>query len=189
MGFSFMKRSDYTTLMFEKIIYSTIFSGLILLCFGSIYYHFDPNNFTMVWDRLPMTMIFSSLFSIIVWDFVDRKSGQMTFIVLLPAGILSVLYWWYSEMNGMGDLRPYIFMQFFPMICLPFILIFSFSKKNVSMLGMVLVFYVLAKIFELYDLKVLEILGYSGHSLKHIFAAIATYFIYAYMKERVKIQI
>jgi hypothetical protein len=30
MGISFMKRNDYTTLMFEKIIYSTVFLGLIL---------------------------------------------------------------------------------------------------------------------------------------------------------------
>jgi hypothetical protein len=132
-------------------------------------------------------MIFSSLFSIIVWDFVDRKSGQLTFIALLPAGILSVIYWWYSEINGMGDLRPYIFIQFFPMICLPLILVFSSNKKNVNILGMVLIFYVLAKIFELYDLKALDILGYSGHSLKHIFAAIATYFIYLFMKRRAKV--
>src|ERR1043166_6803997 len=34
------------------------FVGLILIAFGSGYYHLAPNNETLVWDRLPMTVAF-----------------------------------------------------------------------------------------------------------------------------------
>ena len=186
-GMIFLRRNNHFVDVYEKAMCWILFLGIGLLCFGSAYYHLFPNNHTLLWDRLPITFIFSSFFSLILWDYLDQKTGRLAFIFFLPAGILSVLYWWYSELHGTGDLRPYIFMQFFPMICIPFILIFSSNKKNTLALSLVLAFYIIAKFFEIFDTPTMEHLSYGGHALKHYFAAIATYFIYVFIKRRTEV--
>ena len=188
-GLIYFTRNSSNSGAFETILIYTLFSGIALICFGSAYYHSNPNNFTLVWDRLPMTLVFSSLFSVILTDYIDVKTGRLTFAFLLPAGIFSVFYWYYTELNGIGDLRPYLFIQFFPMICIPIVFIFSSYRKNVNILALVFAFYLLAKIFEIYDDDILELLGFSGHSMKHLFAAIATYLIYVFMKQRRNVHI
>jgi len=42
--------------------YILFFCSVALVGFGSIYYHLDPNNRTLIWDRLPMTLAFISFF-------------------------------------------------------------------------------------------------------------------------------
>ncbi|MBU1054240.1 MAG: ceramidase domain-containing protein [Proteobacteria bacterium] len=49
-----------------KFVYYCLFSGMILVAFGSGFYHIRPDNQTLVWDRLPMTIIFMALFSIVI---------------------------------------------------------------------------------------------------------------------------
>src|SRR3990167_8664692 len=35
--------------------------GMILTCFGSIYYHWNPNSYTLVFDRIPMTIVMAGI--------------------------------------------------------------------------------------------------------------------------------
>src|SRR5580704_2712437 len=42
----------------ERWFYLIIFTGLLLTAFGSSYYHLAPSNARLVWDRLPMTIVF-----------------------------------------------------------------------------------------------------------------------------------
>ena len=42
----------------NKQAYFALFFGTALVSFGSGYYHLWPNNQTLVWDRLPMTIAF-----------------------------------------------------------------------------------------------------------------------------------
>src|SRR5213078_1427388 len=39
-----------------RVAYLCLFAGVGLTAFGSTYYHLDPTNKTLVWDRLPMTV-------------------------------------------------------------------------------------------------------------------------------------
>src|SRR6266403_2857642 len=57
------------------------FLGIFLTGIGSAYYHLDPNNTTLIWDRLPMTISFMAFFSIVIGDHIDIKSAQK---ILLP---------------------------------------------------------------------------------------------------------
>ena len=87
-----------------------------------------------------------------------------------------MLYWYVTELNGKGDLRPYILVQFYPVIFIPLIA-FLFPVKGVGMklLLPMIGCYVVAKFFEQYDQEVYvwnELI--SGHTIKHIFAAMAT---------------
>ncbi|MDX2451413.1 hypothetical protein [Desulfosarcina sp.] len=43
----------------------------------------------------------------------------MPWVPLSVVGILFVLYWYFTEKTGVGDLRPYVLAQFLPMIVIP----------------------------------------------------------------------
>src|SRR5690349_24556260 len=43
-----------------------LFAGLFLTGFGSSYYHLDPNDSTLFWDRLPMTLCFAAILAAVV---------------------------------------------------------------------------------------------------------------------------
>ncbi|HEX4374091.1 MAG TPA: ceramidase domain-containing protein, partial [Puia sp.] len=101
-----------------KYIYSVFFIGVFFVSFGSAYYHWQPNNHTLIWDRLPMTLAFMSLTSIVFAEFISLKWARVSLIPLLLIGLLSVCYWYWSEMHGSGDLRFYALVQFLPIVLL-----------------------------------------------------------------------
>ena len=45
----------------ERWAYGVFFLGVILTGFGSAWYHWQPSDATLVWDRLPMTLVFMSV--------------------------------------------------------------------------------------------------------------------------------
>ncbi len=168
------------------LMYLTFFVGVFFVGLGSGYYHLSPSNQTLIWDRLPMTIAFMALFSIIFSEFVSVKLGKTIFLPLLVLGTMSIVYWANTEKQGMGDLRFYGLIQFLPMILIPMILVLFRSQSNQAkhywhLLG----FYFLAKIFEMADQTVYQLTAtVSGHSLKHIFAGTGCYFFYAQLKKK-----
>lgn len=148
--------------------YLVLCAGIALVSLGSAYYHLVPTSATLLWDRLPMTVAFMALFSLLL---EDRMTDAKTLLPLLAAGIASALYWHYTD-----DLRPYILVQFLPVVLMPLILLL-YPKKNLDgkALMCAVVLYAAAKVFEFYDRQVLEALGaLSGHSVKHLLAGAAT---------------
>ena len=135
----------------------------------------NPTNATIVWDRIPMTISFMSFFSIIIGEFINQKKGALVLLPLIIIGIGSVFYWQYTESIGVGDLRLYFIVQFFPMLLIPLIiLLFKQKKQSTLFILLVLLAYIFAKIFEMFDHSVLKYTTQiSGHTIKHFFAAIA----------------
>jgi len=88
----------------NRFIYAVYFAGIVLLALGSSYYHFSPSNSTLVWDRLPITLVFMSLMAIVTAEFVSARLGKLLLTPLIAFGILSILYWHVSENMGQGDL-------------------------------------------------------------------------------------
>jgi len=159
-------------------MYFTFFLGVLLTGIGSGYYHLEPNNYTLVWDRIPMAIAFMSLFSIIVLEHINEKLGHSLFLPLLLLGIGSVLYWHWTEKAGMGDLRFYAIVQFLPLLLIPYILLnFNSIFTRNHDIYLVLFFYFLAKIAEYFDSELYELLSVSGHTLKHILAAFGSYLV------------
>jgi hypothetical protein len=156
-----------------ELAYIVFFSGIFLTAFGSGYYHFSPSNEPLVWDRLPMTIGFAGLFAIILGEFVSPRIGRAVVIPLLIVGIASVEYWAWTEVNGVGDLRPYAVVQFLPMLLLVVILLaYKPAIGSAKYYWVMLLFYVLAKLAEQLDGVIYSAGGViSGHSLKHLFAA------------------
>lgn len=162
--------------------------GIALVGVGSGYYHWAPDNITLVWDRLPMTIGFMGLYAMIVSAFVKPESGVKLLPWLVVAGIVSVAYWVFTEALGQGDLRWYALVQFLPMVLILVILAFFKSEGfNKSKLVGVLIWYGLAKVLEMADLQVLELTnGLSGHSLKHVAAAVACFYVIEWIKTLTK---
>ena len=170
-----------------ELAYIVFFTGILLTAFGSAYYHLNPANDPLVWDRLPMTIGFAGLFSVILGEFVSPRIGRTILIPLLLIGIASVEYWAYTETNGQGDLRPYVVVQFLPMILVPAILLtYKPAIGSAKYFWYMLLFYVFAKLFEFIDSELYAASGViSGHSMKHVFAAMASAtLLYALMQRR-----
>mgnify|MGYP001942486041 CR=1 FL=1 len=170
----------------SKWKYQLLFAGIALVGLGSGYYHWMPSSETLVWDRLPMTITFMTLFAIIISEFVSVEWGNKLTIPLIILGFGSILYWRYSPS---GDLRPYALVQFYPLLAIPIILTHFKSKfSNTSGYWYLLLAYVLAKFCEHFDQQIHDSLSLiSGHSLKHIFAAAGLYCLfYAYRVRELK---
>jgi hypothetical protein len=163
------------------VIYISLFAGIILTGLGSAYYHAYPDNNTLVFDRLPMTIVFMSLLAAVAGESIDIGIGAIALAPLLLIGIASVLWWHYTEGTGAGDLRLYVLVQYYPMILIPAIFILFPSpagRKAWIPLIYAAIWYGVAKICEQFDCAIYQALGFvSGHSLKHLAAAVSTWFL------------
>lgn len=155
--------------------YRVICIGVILIGFGSAYYHLAPSTAALTWDRAPMTVAFMALFALVLGDCVSERAGTRLLWPLILAGLSSVAYWQLSELRGAGDLRPYALVQFLPMLLMPLVLIlFSTTRLRAGRLWSALILYALSKLAEHYDTAIFEFTGFiSGHSIKHLLAAVA----------------
>ena len=160
-----------------------LFLGSGLITFGSGYYHWRPENWTLMWDRFPMTLCFMSLFSLLLCEFVfTEKDEPLILPPLLLGGLASVIYWYIAD-----DLRFYIWIQAFPLFCIVLIpLLFPSRFSHRRLLFLALGFYAFAKVAERYDgplfLATDGVL--SGHSLKHILAGLSSYVLYHFVRRR-----
>jgi len=120
-----------------------------------------------------MAIAFMGLFSIVIGEFISVDAGKKLVFPLMVLGVASVLYWYLTEANGVGDLRFYALVQFYPILAISLmLLLFTPCYSNVSSYWMLLLLYGVAKIFEYYDQELHSLFGMiSGHSIKHILAA------------------
>jgi len=160
----------------ERGAFAVLFAGIGLVAIGSAWFHLAPTPATLVWDRLPMAVIFMSVFGITIAERIDMRAGRALFLPLLALGISSVLYWRHTEAIGKGDVRFYFLIQFFPMLAVPILLLlFPARYTRTADLAVCLAWYALAKVFELGDARVFAATGIvSGHTLKHVAGALAS---------------
>jgi hypothetical protein len=59
----------------EQWPYLFVFLGLLLTAFGSSYYHLNPNNATLVWDRLPMTITFMAMVAAVIAERISVREA------------------------------------------------------------------------------------------------------------------
>lgn len=155
-------------------------TAIALVAFGSGWFHHAPSNATLVWDRLPMTAGFMTLFSALVADRISWLAGRALLWPLVVAGIASIAWWVRTEAAGAGDLRAYALVQFLPMALIPLILLlWRGGSLAARPLWLALGAYALAKLFEYFDAAVFAATGglVAGHALKHLAAALATWWL------------
>ena len=169
----------------ERWLYVVMFAALILTAFGSAYYHLAPGNARLVWDRIPIMIVFMALLAAAIAERVSVRAGLWLFPILQAAGIGSVLVWRAGELQSHGDLRFYAAVQVYAILVLLVLLLVPSKYTRDSDFAAVVAFYVLAKILEESDRQVFA-LGHlvSGHTLKHLAAAAAGYWILRMLQKR-----
>lgn len=167
--------------------YFFVFAGATLIALGSAYYHYQPNNQTLIWDRLPMAVMFMALFAAIVAERISLAAAKILTAPLILLGVASVVGWALSEGRGNGDLRFYGVVQFFPMVATPLILwLFPSRYSAQSYLVGSIAWYALAKVFELLDWQVfVATRGFvSGHTVKHVLCGLSIYWLVLMLQKR-----
>ena len=169
----------------ERWPFLFVFAGMMLTAFGSAYYHLQPNNASLVWDRLPMTIVFMSLVAAVIAERISLRAGLWLLPVLLLIGMSSVLLWYMSEVRGAGDVRFYVAVQAYSVLVLLIALFLPPRYTRGSDLAVVVGFYALAKAMEMLDKPIFEV-GHvvSGHTLKHLAVAAGGYWILRMLQRR-----
>lgn len=166
-------RDDPATVVF--------FLGVFLTGIGSSYYHWNPNDGTLFWDRLPMTLSFAAILAIVVKERVNPTAGAILLWPSLAIGLFSLLLWVWTD-----DLRLYFWVQFFPGVAL-LLLFLRYPPKYTGTYYWIIAagLYALAKVFEFSDDAIFSA-GHllSGHTLKHLTAAAACFAILRYFQTR-----
>lgn len=162
------------------------FLGVALVFFGSAVYHRAPDDDALVWDRLPMTAAFMGLFAAMLAEHMSPKLEGPLLVSAVAVGIGSVILWKLTD-----DLRVYIWVQLAPLLVIPFVIaVFPgrFTHRHYLLYGVG--FYALAKVAEYYDREIFALTSnmLSGHSLKHLLAALAAFCVYLMLRRRAEKQ-
>lgn len=170
----------------ERWPFVVMFLGVALTAFGSSYYHLAPDNDRLVWDRLPMALGFAGIIAAMVADRISPRAGLWLLgpLVLLCVG--SVLHWQWTERQGPGDMRLYLFLQgytLFVVLAVP--LLFPPRYTRTPDWYVALFLYGLAKLCESGDATVYALGNVvSGHTLKHLLSALALYWLLRMLEKR-----
>ena len=166
--------------------YSLFLIGLFLTALGSSWYHLAPDNARLVWDRLPIALACGGLLAGVWGDVHHKQSGRLAAWFALFA-VASVGWWYFTDLSGNGDLRPYLLLQGLPILLIPlWQSIHDMPGADRLAFGAALALYVVAKFAELNDHQIATALGLvTGHTLKHLLASGAAALIVARLVQRV----
>ncbi len=155
--------------------YWVLFCAVALTVFGSAYYHLAPNDARLVWDRLPMSLGFMALFSATIVDRTSIKAGLRLLVPLMLAGAGSVIYWRWSALRGAENLLPYVVVQYGSIAAVfAMVILFRSRYSHGAYIFGVLALYAAAKAAEGLDAQIYALGRFvSGHTLKHLLAALA----------------
>ena len=153
--------------------YRVFFSGVALTSVGSAYYHLAPDDARLAWDRLPMTIAFMSLVAAVVSERISVRAGSLLLWPLVLLGLASVVYWRWSALAGLENLRPYLAVQFGSIAVV--LAVSMLYRSRYTLGGAIFALaaaYGVAKVVEVYDREIFELGRWvSGHTLKHLAAA------------------
>jgi hypothetical protein len=169
----------------ERWPYRVFFAGLLLTGLGSAYYHLAPDNARLAWDRLPLAVTLMALFAAIIAERLSVRMGLLLLPLLVALGAGSVLTWYRGELLGNGDLRLYGMVQFYPLLAVPILLFLQPRYSGGGWLLGAILLYALAKAFEALDAPIFGLgRALSGHTLKHLFAALSGYAVWRMLQTR-----
>ena len=106
LAFVHERRGNTDVTADEESIHITLFSGMILTFAGSVWFHLEPNDSTMFWDRLGMSIVIGSCIALIINDLMDRNLAAKIHVPILIASMISVIWW-----PVFDDLRVYFIVK------------------------------------------------------------------------------
>jgi hypothetical protein len=159
-----------------RLGYGLFLVSLLLTSIGSSFYHWAPDNSRLVWDRLPIALACAGLLSAVRAESKPDVNELAWTAGLAASAVLSGLWWYVTESAGQGDLRPYLLLQGLPLVLVPLWQAHARAPRAArAAFGIVILLYVVAKIAEVNDHTLYNSLDMlSGHTIKHILAALAS---------------
>ena len=165
--------------------YAGFFTATVLVALGSTYYHLAPDDARLLWDRLPIALATAALPIALISDHAGPKVALPLLVPALLAGALSALYWRLSALQGPDNLVPYLLLQLLALGAVVLLARQPGRYTRVSDWWTVIGIYVLARLAEVFDTAIYGAGGIlSGHTLKHLFAGAASWFIYWHLHTR-----
>lgn len=161
--------------------YRTMFAGLALTAFGSAWYHWAPSDARLVWDRLPMTLVFMPLLAATLAERLHWRS-DLPLVALCLLGVASVAGWKFG-----GNLTPYLVAQVGAiLLLLACVLLLPSQWTGRGALFAAMGWYLVAFLCERGDHAVFAFTRgmVSGHTCKHIAAALALYCVAAMLRRQ-----
>ncbi|AGA33073.1 alkaline phytoceramidase [Thioalkalivibrio nitratireducens DSM 14787] len=171
----------------ERWPYLVVFGAIALVSIGSAYYHWAPTHERLFWDRLPMSVAFMAIFAAILGERIDHRVGLAALPALILAGTAATTWWLLSERMGAGDLRPYVMVQVVPIVVgILLILLYRSRYDRGTDFIAAATWYLLALAAETLDHPIHDLTGgwLSGHTLKHLLAATAIYWLLRMLRLR-----
>lgn len=188
LGLGYLLQSGFGafSVRVERLPYALFFLGLAATGIGSVYYHLAPDNARLFWDRLPMSVCFASLLAAVIAERWSVKAGLRLLAPLVAAGAGTVLWWRRSEALGSENVLPYFAFQAGAILAVVLlVLLFPPRYTRSAYLFGAAALYGAALGAELLDYPIFA-LGQivSGHTVKHLLAALAVYQVFRMLRAR-----
>lgn len=160
---------------------SVFFWGLALTGVGSSVYHWAPEAQSLVLDRLGMAVTFAGALGLAMAERVGVQAARNTMLVVLLTGSLSA-----AMPLTHGNVLPWVVVQFGGMAFMAWAALRRPLPTALGVsLGALIAWYALAKALEMGDAAVFNATAdlISGHSLKHLVAALAAWPVIRAMRQ------
>jgi len=180
------RRPEAFAASFEIVVYRWLFVGVVLTALGSAYFHWEPGNERLFWDRLPITIVLMTLLCATFAERIELEFARRWFVPLLVIGPAAALHWRWTVSLGAEDLRVYGLAQYLTLLIVVVLHAFPSRYRDKPWVLSGIGLYALAKVFEAHDSEVLwmTVGVVSGHSAKHLIAAFALLCIAIHLEHR-----
>ncbi|MES2949261.1 MAG: hypothetical protein V4858_12045 [Pseudomonadota bacterium] len=173
-------RAVFVTDETQRDLARLFFAGLILTALCSTWYHLQPDDGGLTIDRMGMLAAFAGLLGLAAVDRISERAGPWTAVAVLTLGPTAVGVWTMT-----GNLLPWTVLQGGGMLLVVALALRKpqFGAWDIPLVE-VIAWYALAKLLELGDHHILALTQglVSGHTLKHVAAAMAAWPVIAVMQ-------
>jgi hypothetical protein len=146
-------------------------AGTAAIGIGSAIYHWAPSDTTLALDWAPIA---TTLMWVLATVVEDRGGPGRAFAVAgAIAAIGSVVWWLATGGTDGGDMTAYVVVQGAGVALPPLVALFRQGRAPALRLVLALGLFGVARMCAAHDTQLLETIRVSGHTLKHVIAALA----------------
>jgi hypothetical protein len=181
--FLYARRAKFAEMFIERgepWLFVVLYAATLMVTFGSGYYHLAPDNASLFWDRLPMTLVASAFVGTIIADRFGARAGVWSLAVLFALSCGALAYWLATQSLAHDNVWPYIATVYgglaFAVVAMA---LFPSRYTHARAAWISVAIYIIAMAFDTWLDAPLYAAGaiLSGHSLKHLLAAVALFWL------------
>lgn len=159
-------------------------AGVALIGIGSATYHVAPSDTTLALDWTPIALGLAFISAAVIDDRFGARAGRRALVLGCVLAIGSVAAWLATGGTagasgagggtaGRGTMLPYVCVQALGVALPPVAALVRPGRVPALPLLVAVMLFAIARLCAAHDRALLDALGVSGHSLKHIAAALA----------------